>query len=112
MRGQEGPTRGGPMKRRFTLAAILLCLAARAHAQTGGVYSLAWSTFDGGGQTAVSGGVYQLGGTAGQPDAGSFAGGVYAVNGGFWGAATGAAVAVPVAIVPTAFAARPPQPNP
>jgi hypothetical protein len=55
-----------------------------AVAQVGGPYSLVWSTIDGGGTTAVAGGSYVLGGTAGQPEAGSMAGGVYALSGGFW----------------------------
>ncbi len=53
-------------------------------AQSGGPYDLTWSTIDGGGATAVTGGVYSLGGTAGQPDAGLSTGGVYSLQGGFW----------------------------
>ena len=40
-------------------------------AQTGGPYDLTWSTADGGGYTFSSGGNYTLGGTIGQPDAGT-----------------------------------------
>lgn len=61
-------------------------------AQSGGVYDLSWSTVDGGGWTFSTGGVYSLGGTAGQPDAGLMVGGVYTLDGGFWG---GGAVAAP-----------------
>ncbi len=53
-------------------------------AQSGGPYDLTWSTIDGGGATAVTGGVYSLGGTAGQPDAGLSTGGIYSLQGGFW----------------------------
>jgi hypothetical protein len=56
------------------------------------VYDLSWSTVDGGGGMFSTGGVYSLGGTAGQPDAGLLTGGVYSLGGGFRG---GGAVAVP-----------------
>ena len=47
-------------------------------------YAIGWSTIDGGGVSESAGGVYTLGGTIGQPDAGSLAGGNYALRGGFW----------------------------
>jgi hypothetical protein len=50
-----------------------------------GEYDLSWWTVDGGGQTFSSGGGYTLGGTAGQPDAGTLSGGEYTLGGGFWG---------------------------
>jgi len=70
------------------LAMLALAVAAAgfpavAPAQSGGPYDLTWSTIDGGGATAVTGGVYSLGGTAGQPDAGLSTGGVYSLQGGF-----------------------------
>jgi hypothetical protein len=52
-----------------------------AHGQS---YSIDWSTVDGGGGTST-GGVYQVSGTIGQPDAGTMGGGIYALSGGFWG---------------------------
>jgi predicted amidohydrolase YtcJ len=55
-----------------------------AAAQSGGPYELTWSTVDGGGYTFSQGGSYALGGTVGQPDAGSMAGGGYTLSGGFW----------------------------
>lgn len=70
---------------RSLLAFLVLLAAVPALAQSGGVYDLSWSTVDGGGGTFSTGGVYSLGGTAGQPDAGVAAGGVYALGGGFWG---------------------------
>ena len=74
------------------LAVCLLLLAAPAVlAQSGGGYDLSWSTVDGGGETFSSGGVYTLGGTAGQPDAGLLTGGSYTLGGGVWG---GGAVAM------------------
>jgi hypothetical protein len=85
------------MKRHITilhrqLALLLLVLLAAAilgigivAAQTGGGYDLTWSTMDDGGGTST-GGVYQLIGTLGQPDAGApLSGGVYSLSGGFWG---------------------------
>jgi hypothetical protein len=67
----------------FALTAITLA-GLPARAQSGGPYDLTWSTIDGGGATAVTGGVYALGGTAGQPDAAIMTGGVYTLQGGFW----------------------------
>ena len=53
-------------------------------------YELSWYTIDGGGTTFSTGGLYSLGGTIGQADAGVLSGGSYQLNGGFWG---GAAIA-------------------
>ncbi len=50
-------------------------------------YDLSWYTLDGGGATFSTGGSYSLGGSIGQPDAGSLSGGSYQLNGGFWGGA-------------------------
>ena len=47
-------------------------------------YDLDWYTIDGGGATYLTGGQYELGATAGQPDAGFMSGGVYDLGGGFW----------------------------
>jgi hypothetical protein len=66
-------------------AAAILLLAGVAAAQTGDGYDLTWSTVDGGGATFPSGGVYSLGSTVGQPDAGLLTGSEYALDGGFWG---------------------------
>ena len=47
-------------------------------------YAVNWSTMDGGGGTST-GGVYNVSGTIGQPDAGpTMTNGQYAVTGGFW----------------------------
>jgi hypothetical protein len=51
-------------------------------------YDLSWYTIDGGGATFSVGGSYSLGGSIGQPDAGSLSGGSYQLNGGFWGGAS------------------------
>jgi hypothetical protein len=73
----------------MAVLALSIVSAALAYAQTGGGYDLSWSTVDGGGGTFSSGGIYSVGGTAGQPDAsaqGSMSGGIFAVQGGFWSA--------------------------
>jgi hypothetical protein len=51
-------------------------------------YDLSWYTIDGGGAMNSNGGSYSLGGSIGQPDAGSLSGGSYQLNGGFWGGAS------------------------
>jgi len=74
-------------KRRYAgLATLALCILTsafclRAHAQT---YSIDWYKISGGGGTST-GGVYQVTGTIGQPDAGvAMTGGNYSLTGGFW----------------------------
>jgi len=62
---------------------IALVLPALALAADG--YTLSWWTVDGGGGTFSTGGVYTLGGTIGQPDAGQLTGDTYTLGGGFWG---------------------------
>jgi len=46
--------------------------------------SLDWFTIDSGGHTFSTGAGYALGGTCGQPDAGSTSGSTYTLHGGFW----------------------------
>lgn len=58
--------------------------ALQLHGQSGGPYTLSWSTIDGGGGTST-GGVFAVIGTIGQPDAGVMSGGNYTLVGGFWG---------------------------
>jgi len=52
-----------------------------AHAQSGGLYTLNWSTPDSGGNSA--GAKFQLSSTVGQPDGGAGASGAYTLQGGF-----------------------------
>ncbi len=52
-------------------------------AQSSG-YNLTWNVVAGGGLTNLSGGVYTLGATIGQWDAGVQSQGAYNLNGGFW----------------------------
>jgi len=47
-------------------------------------FDLNWNTIDGGGATYLTGGAFQLGATAGQPDAGTMSGGAFTLGGGFW----------------------------
>jgi len=65
------------------LSLIALLVAAHAAAATGN-YDLDWWTVDGGGGTFSTGGGFEMGGTIGQPDAGSHGGSGYALGGGFW----------------------------
>jgi hypothetical protein len=73
------------VSRFLLLAALLSLLASVTLAQSGGGYDLTWNTVDGGGATWSEGGGYALGGTIGQPDAGTLTGGGYTLAGGFWG---------------------------
>lgn len=67
----------------FLTLLVLLLPISIAIAQTDG-FDLPWSTLDGGGYTFSAGGGYELGGTIGQPDAGTMTGGIYSLGGGFW----------------------------
>jgi hypothetical protein len=63
----------------------MLTLLGICTAQSGGGYDLSWWTIDGGGITFAAGGTFNLGGTAGQPDASSaLTGGAFSLTGGFW----------------------------
>jgi hypothetical protein len=66
------------------LAAVLLLLLTSAAAAQDGI-SLARWTVDGGGQTFIQAGGYELSGTIGQPDVATLSGGGYTLAGGFWG---------------------------
>lgn len=74
--------------KRSTVAAVSLLLALAAasavRAQSGGTFDLSWFTTDSGGSTVLSGGAFELGGTAGQADAAELTGGSFALQGGFW----------------------------
>ena len=73
------------------LLALFVLITAHALAQSGGDYTLTWSTIDGGGGTSA-GGSYTLTGTIGQPNAGSASGGIYELLGGFWPGVSGSTV--------------------
>ena len=78
------------MTRSITIVTAAGALALLAASPALAQYSLSWNTVDCGGGTS-SGGVFSLTGTAGQPDAGTLAGGTYTLGGGFWFVAPGAA---------------------
>jgi hypothetical protein len=75
------------VKQKRVLVIMFVCLAfagwVTVRAQSGSDYDLTWNTLDGGGGVSRSG-VYALGGTIGQPDAGTLNGGGYTLVSGFW----------------------------
>jgi hypothetical protein len=96
----------------FIVLGATLATVASAQAQ----YDLNWRTIDGGGVTFATGGVYSLGSTIGQPDAGTLTGGGWQLNGGFW---QGGTALTPVeeeqpevVAPPLAFRMYPSAPNP
>ena len=69
----------------LVIVASGVTLVGLVSAQSGGGYDLTWNSIDGGGYMFSTGGGYSLGGTIGQPDAGTLSGGGYTLTGGFWG---------------------------
>ena len=84
----------------------LMAVTTQSYAQSDGGtlagtgYDLSWSTVDNGGATSASSGGYELGGTIGQPDAGTLAGSNgCTLSGGFWALApTAHRIFLPVVI--------------
>src|SRR5438477_7112649 len=74
-----------PTLPRWAVVALVVVPAALAYAQVGGVFTLSWSTTEGGGVTHSTGGTYALDGTVGQPEAGTSSGGRLNLSGGFEG---------------------------
>lgn len=66
------------------VAAMMVMLASASQGQS---FDLSWTTVDGGGAMFSTGGIYQVGATIGQPDAGVASGGVFQITGGFWAGA-------------------------
>ncbi len=85
------------------IGSVIALTASVAAAQP---FDLSWYTIDGGGATFSTGGGFELGGTIGQPDAGTMTGGNFLLTGGFWPAATGSAATA------TIVSANPPTDNP
>ena len=71
------------MIRSLTASIVLLASGASAFAQP----AITWYSVDSGGATRITGGVWSLGVTIGQPDAGTLSGGGFVLHGGFWGGA-------------------------
>ena len=86
----------------FAIALLLaMPILARTNPAPTTAYDLGWYTIDGGGATFSTGGEYSLGGTIGQPDAGTLSGGSYALRGGFWvDAADNVKVHLPMVVRP------------
>ncbi|MBS0198691.1 MAG: hypothetical protein JSR77_18240 [Planctomycetes bacterium] len=61
-------------------SSVALAAGGRASAQL----SMDWATIDGGGYTFSTNGTIELGGTIGQPDAGTMGSGTMVLYGGFW----------------------------
>lgn len=82
------------------LGAILLAtlaMTAVVHAQSGGDFDLSWNTIDSGGAMGSTGGDFGLSGSIGQAEAGTVAGGEFALSGGFWlQAAVGYGLMLPI----------------
>lgn len=76
------------------IACIALLLPVTAATIAIAQYEIPWHTVDCGGAMYSTGGTFSIGGTIGQPDAGSFtqpmAGGTFELVGGFWAGAGGA----------------------
>jgi hypothetical protein len=71
--------------RGFLVLAAIMLSAFPALAELPDTYDLLWNTIDGGGGMGSAGGIYDLSGTIGQPDAdGALTGGIYEMTGGFW----------------------------
>lgn len=67
------------------MCSIAMCSAATLAGPSGGSFEITWYTIDAGGTNASSGGVFELSGTIGQPDAGpTMTGGQFSLSGGFW----------------------------
>lgn len=98
----------------IAFGAWLLVLPASSEAQSGGSYDLSWNRIASGGVVSATGGVYSMGGTAGQPEAGLHSGGLYVLEAGFWNT-SGAPVDVGPSsegVVPIAFRLHLAQPSP
>lgn len=79
---------------RFSSIRILCtlgCIAAAALTKTAvaQTFDIPWHSIDGGGRTIISAGIFELGGTIGQPDTGTLTGGPFTIVGGFWAASLG-----------------------
>ena len=67
-----------------TLSAVLILPILGTSVITAEEFDLTWRTIDGGGVMRSSGGVLELSGTIGQPDAGRMSADKLSLTGGFW----------------------------
>jgi hypothetical protein len=89
-------------KNRTTAILVVIACATPALAN----FDLSWFTVDGGGGFCA-GGVFELEGTAGQPDAGvPMTGGNFSLVGGFWSGAVAAGTGVPAATLTAAVSRK------
>ena len=104
------PSRAFRVLRLVLSTALLSCVAGNASAQL----SVSRFTIDGGGGTRSTGGVFAVGGTIGQPDAGLLLGSSLGLLGGFWsgGVAVTGVEDVEGAGLPAVFRLHPASPNP
>lgn len=65
-------------------AAVWVPIVCTGLALAGNGYDINRYTIDGGGVLFSTGGVFELSGTIGQPDAGAMSGGEFTLTGGFW----------------------------
>jgi hypothetical protein len=83
----------GLLYRMPIISGALVCglIYGAAGSASADTYDLTWFTVDGGGGMFSTGGVFELGGTIGQPDAGpvTMTGGSFELIGGFWAGVAG-----------------------
>lgn len=73
-------TRSYRILRRMSMLLLLTCSGLTL----ADAFEVTRATIDSGGVLHSTGGVFELSGTLGQPDAGSMTGGPFELNGGFW----------------------------
>jgi len=73
------------------MCGLFLLLALSALSALIPAFEIPWWTVDGGGAQTLSGGIYSIRSTVGQPDAGTLTGGVYVLEGGYWNKGSGPA---------------------
>lgn len=67
------------------ISTIALAASSSLAGPEGGAFEIVWYTIDAGGTSSTFGGVFDLAGTIGQPDAGTeMTGGSFTLTGGFW----------------------------
>ncbi len=92
------------MAQHYVKLTITILLGAATVAAYGDDFEIDWHTIDSGGEMSSTGGGFELAGTIGQADAGSFGmpmtGGGFELVGGFWPVAAAAQCACPGDVLP------------